>query len=203
MKKQLFTIKILFVLTASFIFLFAGSAGTEDTSLKYKLDTKYSGASPLSKAPWLSAVFDNNEANDRDPNKMLLIMSASNLAKTESVRMWFFNFALTKSGLNFSHVSGPKAVEIDMKSNNTAGGGGYFDFRFIFSNDEFNTGETAVYEISYTSKIESANFSKLSQPGGGRGLYGSAALLYIVNGKNKIYGWIGDSGKGTTTGSKD
>ena len=154
MQKQHFLIKIILVLTASYILLFTGTADSEETTLQYELDTKYSGAQPAGSAPWLKAIFDNNEVNDKDPKKILLTMSVSNLAKNEGVRMWFFNAALNISEMKFSHVSGPKAIEIDITGNYLAGGGGYFDIRFKFSIGEFNGGKTSVYEISYFSDIE-------------------------------------------------
>jgi hypothetical protein len=169
MKRQIFITKILLVFTASFILLLAGQANADNTSLQYNLNVKFSGASPTNSAPWLTAVFDDNNVNDSNPNKVLLTMSASNLELTEGVRMWCFNFTLNTSDLTFSHVSGPKAVEIDKTGGYQAGGGGFFDFRFIFSDDEFNAGETSVYEISYTSPITSSNFSEISSRGGRRG----------------------------------
>lgn len=200
MKQQFFIIKILLVLGISFIFLSTVRAQSEETPLQYNLDTKYSGVSPGSSAPWLTAVFDSNEANDKDPNKVLLTMSAPNLTAPEGVRRWCFNFTLDPNGLTFSHVSGPVAVEIRQNVTLPAGGGGYFDFLFIFADGEFNSGNTSVYEISYTSPITAGNFSKISEPGGGRGRYGSAALVNNINGDNKL-GWIGDSGTGSTAAS--
>ncbi|MHA2055920.1 MAG: hypothetical protein ACW99F_20310 [Candidatus Hodarchaeales archaeon] len=196
MKQQIFITRILLVLTALMILLLPAQTNANDTSLQYNLNVKYSGISPKNSAPWLTAVFDDNNVNDKDPNKVLLTMSVSNLALNEGVKIWGFNFAPKKfmtNELTFSHVSGPKAVEIDRTRK---GGGWYFDIRFKFSKDEFKAGSTSVYEISNTSEIESINFSKLSTGGGVRGSYGSGALVYIVNGKNVVYGWVGDSGKG-------
>jgi hypothetical protein len=202
MKRQIFRTKILLIFTASLILLLSGQANADNSSLQYNLNVKFSGASPKGSAPWLKAVFNDNNVNNSNPNKVLLTMTASNLVLTEGIRMWCFNFTLNTSELTFSHVSGPKAVEIDKKGDYNAGGGGFFDFRFIFSDDEFNAGETSVYEISYTSQITSPDFSKISSRGARQGRYGSVALINDINGDDRLSGWIGDSGKGTTTESK-
>lgn len=200
MKSKIIIKQILSVYIVLFILVLAVHAIADSPDLQYTLNKKYAGASPASRIPWLTAVFDNNDINDKEPNKVLLTMSAPHLTGTEDVRMWFFNFTLNPDNLSFTHISGPKAIYI-RKGNDCcrASGTGNYDFEFIFRENEFDSGKTSVYEISYVSPITITNFSEQStKPGGSNGGYGSAALINDINGDNKLLGWIGDDNRGMT-----
>ncbi len=196
----LFSIVMVFIIVASTV-----SQAAADT-LILKPDVEFSvNTAPVNTPPWMTATFDDSI---NGPNTVRLTMAADNLAGTEFIGKWFFNFSGDASNLGFAYVSGsstgPASDAIwKTESNKTkADGDGYYDIGFYFptlSDSRFEAGETVVYDITYTSAITASSFNLFSTPGGGNGTYLTAAHIQGIA-PDSVTGLCGD-GSGPVSGT--
>ena len=192
MKKLLLLIT---VVAAVIAFALPGQA----TTLTFGLDYEFSGATPPEGAtPWATATFDDSFGG---ANTVRLTTSAVNLTDMEFISAWYFNFddTLDVTQLTFAPVdtsgSTPKKI-LTKQDAFKADGDGYFDIKFSFptsnkGNQRFTSGETVVYDITYTSDIGVSAFDYGSAPGGGAGTYLSAAHVQGIGPNDDDSGWIG------------
>ena len=176
--------------------LTAGQASA--STLTYFYDVEFSGGTePQGTSPWLTATFDDNTGQ---ANSVYLTMSADNLVGTEFVNDWYFNFdtALSPSLLTFSYVSGTAGAADNILTGSDAfkadGDGNYdilFDYTESTTGDRFTSGETATYEIFYTSPIDVSSFNYFSYEGGGQGSYLAAAKVQAINYNEDLSGFVG------------
>ena len=170
----------------------------QTATLEFALDVEFSGATPpAGTAPWITAIFDDSWGGDKN---VRLTMTAGNLSGEEFIDDWFFNLddTLDVTQLNFVLVGTPGSTpnNIDTGKNAyKADGDGFFDIKFDFQNaagtGRFTTGETVIYDISYTSAITALSFNYGSAPGGGAGTYLSAAHIQGIGTDGLESGWIG------------
>jgi len=207
MKPTMKTRKALLLL--SFIMIFAlatvGQAGAD--TLILKPDVEFSAnTSPVNTPPWMTAIFDDSI---NGPNTVRLTMAADNLTATEFISKWFFNFDGDATALGFSYVSGTgpqyDTVYLGESNNTKADGDGYYDIGFYFptqSGSRFGPGETVIYDITYTSPITASSFNLFSSPGGGNGVYLTAAHVQGIapDSQSGLCGDGSDPGTGTCSG---
>jgi len=127
-------------------------------ALQIGLNQTFSGTTPQGITPWLQATFTNINSNT-----VRLTMAALNLTTQEFIGSWYFNFkpGLSLSNLNFIHQSGIQASSISKATNGykADGTGGYYDFKFNFTANSFNAGQTSIYDITYSSSIDHLFFN--------------------------------------------
>jgi hypothetical protein len=172
------------------------TAGT----LTYFYDIEFSGGTePQGTSPWLTATFDDT-ADTIGANGVRLTLSTGNLTGSEFVNDWYFNFdpGLTPGSLTFSFVGGTAGVadnELTGFDAFKADGDGNFDILFDYTvsttGDRFTAGETAVYDIGYSSAIDVSSFNFFSSVGGGQGGYLAAAKVQGINGIDDLSGFVG------------
>jgi hypothetical protein len=192
------------------------TAGTQAASVTFNLDYEFSGAQqPQGTAPWATATIDDSFGG---PNTVRLTMSTGGLVGSEFVSGWYFNFdpALDPTLLTFTAIdaadSTPDSVQTGVNAYK-ADGDGFYDILFAFppppGNDpvKFTAGEQVVYDISYVAPISASSFDFFSSPGGGAGVYRSAAHIQSIADPNYCdgstpdlsgacgSGWIGDGGE--------
>lgn len=168
-----------------------------NADIQVPLDYKFSGTPPSGSTPWLTATF-----TDISDNNVRLIMSASNLTGSEFISKWYFNLnpdlagSLTFTPYDTSDVESvtPSYIINEYK----ADGDGWYDIRFEFptadgSTDRFTSGDSIIYDISYsgTGAFDVSSFIFKSSPGGGNGVYESAAHIQGITGGTS--GWIGNT----------
>ena len=185
-----------------------GQAGAD--TLILKPDVEFSEATdPVNTPPWMTATFTDNGTDT-----VRLTMAADNLTGDEFISKWFFNFdpALTATSLTFTYVSGSSTgppydppVYLGESNNTKADGDGYYDIGLYFpttSGSRFDAGETVVYDISYTSAISASSFNFFSSPGGGNGVYLTAAHIQGIapDSGTGLCGDGSDPGLGTCSG---
>jgi hypothetical protein len=176
--------------------------GLADT-LILPLDYTFSSDSPAGPPPWLTATF-----TDVALGTVTLTMDATGLSGSEFLdgKGWYFNFnpAKTVTNLSFAYVSGNAADTIDKDTNDLkADGDGYYDIQFIWENsDRLVDGQTAVYTISGIADLVAADFNFFSVPGGGTGIYLSAAHVQGTTGQAGS-GWIGADNTGNGGGGQE
>lgn len=170
--------------------------------MTYELDFEFSGATPpAGSTPWVTATFDDSFGG---ADTVRLTMSAGNLVNQEFVDDWLFNFdpALDPTQLTFSVVdssaSVPNVISTGMDAFK-ADGDGWYDISFDFPPppgtfpSKFTAGETVVYDITYTSPIDASLFDFYSSPGGGQGIYKTAAHIQGIGPGGNESGWIAPS----------
>lgn len=176
-----------------------GAGGAQAATLTFALDVEFSGGTqPAGPTPWVSATFDDSFGG---PNTVRLTMSTANLVGSEFVGEWSFNFdpTLDPTALIFTPVDvsdiGAHTISTGVDAFQ-ADGDGKFDIIFDFPPPpgafagKFTSGETVVYDITYTGPIDVNSFNFLSAPGGGNGSFLSAAHIQAI-GTNDGSGWIG------------
>ncbi len=197
MKKLIKKLKVFLFVFVAFIAatLTVGQANAD--TLIYDLNFMLTGTSPEGSTPWISATFDDSFGGAND---VRLTMSAGNLMLDESIAYWLFNFdpALDPTLLSFSVVGTPGAVPNNINTGADAykaDGDGFYDIEFDFPPSpgnfasRFTTGETVVYDISYSSAIDVSSFNFISAPNGGEGEAFSAAHIQSI-GVGEDSGWI-------------
>ena len=149
---------------------------------------------PVNTPPWMTATFE-----DSGTNTVRLTMAADNLAGTEFISKWFFNFAGDATVLEFAYIggssTGPQYSDVYTgETNNTkADGDGYYDIGFYFptaSGSRFGAGDTVVYDIT-SAGITASSFNLFSTPGGGNGTYLTAAHVQGIA-PDSVTGLCGD-----------
>ena len=170
-------------------------------TLEFNMNIEYSGGTEPegTPQPWATATFV-----DTTTNHVTLTMSAANLVGSEFISVWLFNFdpSLDPDLLAFSLYGSPGSVpnsintaENDLK----AGPGKYYDFEFDFPppkgnyDNKFTSGETVIYDITYTGAgtidVFSFNFHSIAT-NNNHGPYYSAAHIQSI-GADGGSGWIG------------
>ena len=175
--------------------------GAQAATLTFGLTVEFSGGTtPAGTPPFASATIDDAFGG---PNGVRLTMSAANLVGTESIVGWYFNFdpALDPTQLSFAVVGTPGSSPNDILTGANAfmaDGDGNFDILFDFppppgsTAARFTSGETVVYDLTYTGPIDVSSFNFFSAPGGGNGSFLSAAHVTRINGGNdSSSGWVG------------
>jgi hypothetical protein len=160
------------------------------------LSFNFSGPPPAGTEPWL--IFT---AQDVAPSTVKFTLSTADLQSGEFVSDWFMNISptLDPTKLSFTPVSIPAGVTsptIGTGENKfKADGDGFYDVDFTFStgksSTEFNAGEQVVFDVSGITGLTANDFLFQSAPGGGTGVYYSAAHIQGVppNGSNSS--WVG------------
>lgn len=199
MKKLTNISKVLLQLTLAIIFATSMAGWAKAGTLQYNLNTLISGTSPGGSLSWISATFIDVGAND-----VQLTMTASNLTDTQFISGLYFNLdpGLDPSLLSFTPGTNPVGTTTITQTYPSgcckADGDGFYDFRFNFPTannpmgDRFQSGESVVYNISYTGSgsIDVNSFNFLSSPGGGTGNYKVAAHIQGINGDDSTSGWV-------------
>ena len=201
--------KKLFLLITLVAGIIAFALPAQATTLTFDLDYEFSGATPpAGSTPWITATFDDSYGG---ANTVRLTMSAGNLTGVEFIDDWLFNFddTLDVTHLIFAAIdtsySTPNHINTGMDAFK-ADGDGFFDIEFDFPpppghfNSKFTTGETVIYDITYTSSIDVNSFDHYSAPGGGAGVYLSAAHIQGIDPDGDESGWIGPENGGVGGG---
>ena len=166
-------------------------------ALTFDLNYTFSGSSPSGPAPWLSATFA-----DAGSDTVSLTLQAY-LTSSEFVSEWSFNIStpgLMPLTFTFDAVNstGPAASSILQSADGLqADGDGKFDIQLNFpvsAQNRFNGTETVIYTITGTGLFASL-FDDFSIPGGGEGIYHSAAHVQGID-SDPASGWIGDKPTG-------
>ncbi len=168
-------------------------------TLTFGLDTEFSGGTaPGGTAPWVVATFDDSFGG---ANTVRLTMTTPQLAGSENVEGWYFNFdpLLDPTDLTFTAIDNTASVPNNILTGVDqfkADGDGLYDILFDFPpppgsmGARFTAGETVIYDITYTSAIDVSSFDFFSTPDGGNGVFLSAAhVLQTEDGSES--GWIG------------
>ena len=106
--------------------------------------------------PWATATFVDSVSNT-----VTLTMSAANLAGTEFISVWMFNFdpVLDPDSLYFNLVGSPGSIPNSINTGSDAfkaGPSRFYDIEFDFPppkgtfSNKFTSGETVTYEITYS-----------------------------------------------------
>lgn len=160
------------------------------------LDSEYSGATPpAGAAPWLNATFDDGGS----PGSVTLTLSTPGLTDPEFVRRWLFNLdpLLNPTLLSFSAPLeiGSFAAPTIYTGVDTfkAGGDGYFDIKFAFSNSggpnrRFGAGDAAIYTVTGIPTLAAASFNFESVNGPGPRSFRTVAHVQGINDEDS--GWV-------------
>jgi len=182
------------------------SASANAATLTLGLDVEFSGATPPASGttPWVTATFDDSFGG---PNTTVrLTMTADNLTGNENLELFHFNFdpSLDPNALTFTAVDNSASNPENGKGDNgiftgvnafMANGDGNYDIVFNFppppgaGGNRFTSGESVIYDITYTSAIDVNSFNFLSDEGGGQGSFLAAAHIQRIGGTDS--GWIG------------
>lgn len=160
------------------------------------LDLGYSftpGGQPAGAPPWLTATFTDVVGG------VELEMTSNLTSDSEFVTEWYFNLdpALDRTQLDFTYLAAQSTVEPTYQVGNVkADGDGYYDIRFNFpeaGNQRFMEGDVTTFLISGITGLSANDFKFLSDPGGGNGVYLSAAHVQGIRGGAVPSAWIGTS----------
>jgi hypothetical protein len=179
-------------LSAAVLLAAVAAVPAQAATLTLDLNIEFSGAqSPQGATPWATAVIDDSFGG---ANTIRLTMDATNLVDEESITEWFFNFSGDATQLTFAGVDTADATLNAIFTDNTdsipqlkADGDGFFDIGFDFAPppgtfaSRFTSGETMVYDLTYTAAISAFDFNVPSAPGGGNGSYLSAAHVQSIS----------------------
>jgi len=201
--------RIVLVLSLALSVWAFGPAGSANASIIMELDIEFSGGTdPAGATPWLTATFDDSVGPG-----VRLTMDASGLVDVEFASEWSFNLdpALTPADLVFTAVNNADSVPNSISTGVDAfqaDGDGKFDILFDFPPPpgafaaKFTTGETVVYDITYTGlgTFDENSFDFFSAPGGGQGTFRAAAHVQGIGPTGEDSGWIGDDGGGPGNG---
>ncbi|MEN8263106.1 MAG: hypothetical protein ABFR82_06555 [Nitrospirota bacterium] len=168
------------------------------TTVEFNMNVEYSGGTePEGPDPWATATFV-----DSGSNNVTLTMSAANLVDSEFISVWQFNFDpdLDPDLLEFTLLGEPGSTP-DISTGSDAFKAGpdrFYDIEFDFPppkgnyENKFTTGETVVYDITYTGSeiidVYSFSFQSTSDKHGGP--FYSAAHIQSIGRKGKS-GWVG------------
>jgi hypothetical protein len=176
----------------------------EASTITFELDKVFTGYPPPEARVswWLRATFDDGGT----PGTVTLTMITGCLVEEEFVGEWFFNFDGNLADLHIDYYSDVAASSVvwgyDPKEDEfiadsyKADGDGYFDILFDFPQNEidrFWAGKESVYIITGEG-INASSFSYWSSPGGGQGIFFSAAHVQGIDGptgENRDHSWVG------------
>ncbi len=192
-------------LTTLLVLLVGISTSAAAATLTLGLDVEFSGATPPASGttPWVTATFDDSFGG---ANTVRLTMTAGNLTGNENIGLFYFNFdpGLNPLDLIFAAIDNSASNPENGKGDNgiftgvngyAANGDVSYDIAFNFppppgsSGNLFTSGESVIYDITYTSAINANSFNHFSDEGGGQGTYLAAAHIQRINGNDS--GWIG------------
>lgn len=177
------------VLTAG---LALGAFAAHATVITFEHNYEFSGgADPAGTPPWITATLDDGGT----AGSVLLTLAATNLVDVEYIDSWYFNLDpnLDPTLLRFTlkESTGPAATISTGTDANKADGDGWYDILLDFPNsssERFDPAEVVKYEITGIGTLTAASFNFLSTPGGGNGVYLSAAHINGINSTDS--GWI-------------
>lgn len=189
-----------FTLIAAAVFSVNDSGAS---TIEFNMDTEYSGGTePSSDGPWAQAKFSDNGFNS-----VTLTMSAFNLTDAEFISVWLFNFdpVLDPDLLVFELSGTPGSMPYSINTGINAfkaGPSRFYDIEFDFSpqpggfEGRFTSGETVVYNITYTGTetINAFSFNFESMPGKNErhATFQSAAHIQGIGYKDGS-GWVGNT----------
>ncbi len=185
MKKRLLTMCATLIL-----FLLPGSAQAD---VVFNLLMEFSGGSqPAGFPPWLIATFIT-----LSPGTVEVRLQARLQSPSEFVNIWLFNLdpAFNPNNLSLAHVSGVPAAVTKGINAFRADGDGYFDIKFDWPQNppasRFGNDDLVVYHItSAVHPIMETSFNFVSAPGGGQGMFPTAAHVQGVGPDGEESGWI-------------
>jgi hypothetical protein len=172
-------------------------------SFTISLDYVFSGSTPNSLSPYLTATFaDGTDCNpDCGANTVQLTLTGSLENANEFVTEWDFNSSVLP--LTITQTSGPVPTSIKTESNAfKADGDGLYDIEILFGSanaNRFNNSDVAVFTIVGPTggSINIATFNQLSSGStGSGGPFRSAAHIQGIT-PNGCSGWVGDSASNT------
>ena len=189
----------LFLVTTMVVGLLAFLLPAQATVISWDLNYEFSGGTPPESAtlPWLRATFDDGGT----AGSVTLTMEAVNLTDSEYILDWLFNFDWGRNPslspyldqLVITYDSGFQSEAIAMGFYEKADGGGYFDIRFDFPNensdDRFKAGLSSVWNLERLG-ITVDWFDLESSPSGDHGTWKTAAHVGGI-GDTDGSGWIG------------
>lgn len=165
--------------------------------LTHDLNQEFSGGSdPEGMSPWLKATFDDSIGG---ANTVQLTMDAANLVDGEFTSGWYFNVnpSLDITDFSVAYVSGQMANSATFATDAyKADGDGFFDLLFDFPPppgdfaSKFTSGETSVYNITYSGNLTVDDFD-FGSVGGDKGSFTSAAHVQGIGPNDGLSGWIG------------
>jgi hypothetical protein len=168
-------------------------------TLTFELDVEFSGGfDPQGPTPWLSITLDDSVGGAND---VRITIDAANLVGAEFASGVYLNFdpALDPTLLSFSAVDNSDSVPVISTGLDAfkADGDGFFDILFDFPPPpgsfaaKFTSGESVVYDATYTAPIDVSSFDFESVLGGGNGSFLAAAHIQGINGNDEDSGWVG------------
>ncbi len=182
--------------TIALLTLFLCSAPVLADPVVFTFGGVATGGTPSGTPPWLSAKFEQGGNADQ----VWLTLSALNLASTEFVTNWWFNFNPQKT-LATLLISWDSGVEVNSVTKSadgyTPGASGKFDINFDYPTaaaDRFTDGEQSVFLLTYSGGLAPEDFLFQSAPQGGQTLYYALAHIQgIANTdpnlqSSKVYG---------------
>jgi len=156
----------------------------------FDVNTVFSGTSPTGTPPWLTATFANSGIDE-----VTLTLEANDIG-TQFVSEWFFNIDHAMiATFDISQDSGPTAGLMAWGINAfQADGDGLFDIEFNFATaanqNRFDNSDTAIFTITADGLTENS-FLFASAPGGGEGVWLSAAHIQGIGIDGEDSGWVG------------
>ena len=182
------------VAVVALVFLFASPVQAD---FIYKFDTVFSGTvQPSGGLPWLTAKFE-----DTGTDKVTLTLTASNLAGSEFVSNWYFNFM--GSDLSINRIGGDAPLTTntlgELGRYKADGTGGWFDLTFAFPTegaDRFTNDKSAVFTITGTGLTADMFLAQSwdSKTGGERSVLYAAAHIQSIGSESA---WV-TTGTSTT-----
>ena len=169
-------------------------------TVEFSMNVEYSGGTdPEGPMPWATAAFF-----DSGSNTVTLTMSAANLAGTEFISVWMFNFdpVLDPDSLYFNLAGSPGSIPNSINTGSDAfkaGPSRFYDVEFDFPPpkgnymNKFTAGETVIYDITYDGndpgKFSASSFDFVSTSEK-HGQFGSALHVQSI-GSSGDSGWVG------------
>ncbi len=192
----------IFIIMGAFIIaiLTAGQAGAATSTFNF--DVTFSGMSPGSTTPYLTATFDD-AADAIGANGIRLTINVLNLDSTSSATKLYFNFdpSLNPGSLTFTPIFTGDSVPNSVGGSTNAykaDGDGLYDISFDMPpppgdyEARLTNGEKLIYDLSYVSAIDVSSFNYISTSDGGEGVYFAAAHIQgIGDGSDSKSGWVG------------
>jgi hypothetical protein len=175
----------------------AFAAEARADTITFDLSYVFSGYTPTSTAPYLTATFDCATVGT-----CTLTLTSSLEASSEFLTEVDFNSLLALSSISLVSCTTCSSVLIEPYSSNAyqADGDGLYDFGFQFdpaNANRFNGTDVAVFTITGTG-ITAATFNTLSAPAGGVGPFYAAAHVQGIPGG--CSGWVADANGGNVSG---
>ena len=192
-----------FLMISVFLGLMAFVLPAQAATLSFDLGTSFTGLDkpdPDGIGPWLTADFD-----DGGTSGSVYLTLTANLTDSNKVGLWYFNLdpVLDPTLLSFAvqgqptfpETTAPEATISKGSNNQKADGDGWYDIEFNFpKSNPFDNHESIPYLITSTEDIWASSFDFLSEPGGGEGIWKTAAHIQSITTDSPGSTWIGDGG---------